>query len=222
LRPLSDGDIGGHGEGAGMNRNRSAAEEAVAISNLDRHDPRAIDQAAALLAEAFPHWLQTTALAREEVDHLLGEDGIYLAATTAETIVGWIGARRPYSHAWEIHPLVVAAAARGRGIGRALVAALESRVRAQGALTLFLGADDDRPSPGTSAGGIALFPNVLAHAAGLRVSDHPAGFYRKLGFEVVGLIPDANGPGKPDILLAKRIAPDASHLPGGTEETSRD
>ena len=39
----------------------------------------------------------------------------------------------------------------------------------------------------------------------LRVIDHPAGFYQRMGFEVVGLIPDANGPGKPDILMAKRV-----------------
>jgi aminoglycoside 6'-N-acetyltransferase I len=93
------------------------------------------------------------------------------------------------------------------GVGRALVAALEERVRAAGALTLYLGTDDDGPSPGTSAGGIELFPDVLSHAASLRVFDHPAGFYRRMGFEVVGLIPDANGPGKPDVLMAKRVGP---------------
>ena len=47
---------------------------------------------------------------------------------------------------------------------------------------------------------------MLSHAASLRVIDHPAGFYLRMGFEIVGLIPDANGPGKPDILMAKRVS----------------
>ncbi len=87
-----------------------------------------------------------------------------------------------------------------------LVMALEERVRVAGGLTLYLGTDDDGPTPGTSAGGVELFPDVLSHAANLRVADHPAGFYLRIGFEVVGLIPDANGPGKPDILMAKRVS----------------
>ena len=34
---------------------------------------------------------------------------------------------------------------------------------------------------------------------------HPANFYLKLGYVIVGIIPDANGMGKPDILMAKRV-----------------
>jgi aminoglycoside 6'-N-acetyltransferase I len=177
------------------------------IDVLRTDDTAAIDQAAALLVEAFPHWKPTIEMARDEVMEALEPDRICVVARAGDQILGWIGAIPEYSHAWELHPLVVSADARGMGIGRALVAALEERVRAAGALTLYLGTDDDGPTPGTSAGGIELFPDVLSHAASLRVIDHPAGFYRRQGFEVVGLIPDANGRGKPDILMAKRVGP---------------
>lgn len=34
---------------------------------------------------------------------------------------------------------------------------------------------------------------------------HASGFYLKNGYTAIGVIPDANGPGKPDILMAKSI-----------------
>jgi aminoglycoside 6'-N-acetyltransferase I len=34
---------------------------------------------------------------------------------------------------------------------------------------------------------------------------HPYEFYQRVGFTIAGVLPDANGPGKPDIFLAKRI-----------------
>jgi aminoglycoside 6'-N-acetyltransferase I len=176
------------------------------IDALRADDTDAIEQAAALLVEAFPHWLPSLEMAREEVREALGADRICLIARAEDEILGWIGAIPGYSRAWELHPLVVRADVRREGIGRELVAALEERVRAAGALTLHLGTDDDGPVPGTSAGGVELFPDVLSHAANLTVINHPAGFYRRMGFEVVGLIPDASGPGKPDILMAKRVS----------------
>jgi aminoglycoside 6'-N-acetyltransferase I len=175
------------------------------IGALRADDVDAIDQATTLLIEAFPHWLPTVAVARDEVMQALEQGRICLVARADDQILGWIGAIPEYSHAWEIHPLVVRADARRTGVGASLVMALEERVREAGALTLYLGTDDDQPVPGTSAGGVELFPDVLSHEVNLRVIDHPAGFYKRLGFEVVGLIPDANGPGKPDILLAKRV-----------------
>jgi aminoglycoside 6'-N-acetyltransferase I len=183
-----------------------AEQPRFVIDALGVDDTVAIDQAATLLFEAFPHWLPTMELARDEVMEALGTDRICLVARVDGHVLGWIGAIPEYCHAWELHPLVVRADARRMGVGRALVAALEERVRAAGALTLYLGTDDDGPSPRTSAGGIELFPDVLSHAASLKVIDHPAGFYLRQGFEIVGLIPDANGPGKPDILMAKRVS----------------
>jgi aminoglycoside 6'-N-acetyltransferase I len=127
-------------------------------------------------------------------------------AQSGDRVLGWVGGIPAYDYAWELHPLVVAAAARGQGVGTALVQALEERVRERGALTLYLGTDDDHEIAGTSAGDIDLFPDPLQHAAELQVIDHPVAFYRRLGFVVVGLLPDANGPGKPDVFMAKRVA----------------
>ena len=176
------------------------------IEDLRHDDQIGVEQAASMLAEAFPHWLPTIEEARAEVAEALLPDRLCLAARAGEEILGWVGCIPEYSHAWELHPLVVRADVRGKGVGRALVATLEERVSALGALTLYLGTDDDRDVPGTTAGGIDLFPEPLAHATALAVIDHLVSFYRRVGFEVVGLIPDANGPGKPDVLMAKRVS----------------
>jgi aminoglycoside 6'-N-acetyltransferase I len=106
---------------------------------------------------------------------------------------------------WELHPLAVAPHVQGRGIGRALVERLEQEVRSRGGLTICLGTDDVTGRL-TSVGGVDLYPGVLAKLEGLQqVRRHPFAFYVRVGFEVVGVIPDANGFGKPDILMAKRV-----------------
>jgi aminoglycoside 6'-N-acetyltransferase I len=77
-------------------------------------------------------------------------------------------------------------------------------VRARGATTIWLGTDDEDNL--TSLGGADLYPDVLEQASKIRnLRSHPFGFYQKLGYAIVGILPDANGPGKPDILMAKRV-----------------
>ncbi|MCC7268434.1 MAG: GNAT family N-acetyltransferase [Caulobacteraceae bacterium] len=128
-----------------------------------------------------------------------------LAALEGERLLGWVGGVEAYSHSLELHPLVVDPARQRSGVGARLVAALEARAGEMGKLALHLGTDDD--FGGSSLFGVDLYPGVLGHAARVRATQgHPVEFYRKLGFEVVGLIPDANGFGKPDILMAKRIS----------------
>ena len=109
-------------------------------------------------------------------------------------------------HVWELHPLVVRADHERRGIGRALVLDLEQRVRELGIHTMFVGSDDETGL--TSLAGVDLYPDVVAHLARLRdLAGHPFGFYQRLGYSVIGVMPDANGFGKPDIYLAKRLTP---------------
>ncbi len=180
------------------------------IEDLCLGDIHRIDQAAALLVEGFKeHWPDAwpdMESARQEVREAVEPGKICRGAVGEDgTLLGWIGGFSGYGgRVWELHPLVVAPAHQGRGIGRALVRDLERLVSEWGGLTLQLGTDDEDSL--TTLGGVDLYPNVLEHLAGIRnLRRHPYEFYQKLGFVIVGVVPDANGFGKPDILMAKRV-----------------
>jgi aminoglycoside 6'-N-acetyltransferase I len=73
-----------------------------------------------------------------------------------------------------------------------------------GAMTVIVGADDEAGE--TSLSGINLYPDPVQHLQKIRnPGRHPIGFYERLGYVVVGVIPDANGLGKPDIWMSKRL-----------------
>ena len=98
----------------------------------------------------------------------------------------------------------------GRGVGRALVAALEARAATEGFLTIHLGTDDE--VGGTNLFGRDLFPDVLGKLAAIAPTErgHAFFFYLSLGYEPIGLLPDAIGPGSPDIYMAKPVAAPAA------------
>ncbi len=180
------------------------------IIDLQPNDQPAIQQVTTLLVESFrEHWPEawpTLDAARREVEESFGPDRLSrIAVDEPGTVLGWIGGISQYSgHVWELHPLVVRSDCRGQGIGRALVADLEDQVRSRGGLTIWLGTDDENQM--TSLAGVELWPNVLEHLANIRnLAGHPYEFYQKVGFTVVGVLPDANGSGKPDIFMAKSI-----------------
>lgn len=178
------------------------------IADFAELTPAQRAEAARILREAFAHMpsaFHGEGEAEAEVQSFFDEpERLALAALDGEALVGWVGVIESYSHAWELHPLVVDPPRQGAGAGSALCAALEARARAAGVLTLYLGSDDD--FGGTNLFGRDLFPDVAGKIAGIaEAAGHPFAFYRRLGYEVVGLIPDANGPGKPDILMAKRL-----------------
>ena len=179
------------------------------IIDLLPDDEDKIRQAAVFLVKVFrgdsPAWPDMDA-ALEEVRESFGPERISrVAVDEQDTVLGWIGGQPHYEgYVWELHPLVVHPDRQRRGIGRALVADLEAQVRARGGLTLWLGTDDVDSQ--TSLSGVDLYPNPLAHLAQIvNLDDHPYEFYQKVGFIIVGVMPDANGPGKPDIYMAKRV-----------------
>ena len=181
-----------------------------AIVDFSSLRPEQLAAAARVLREALGHLpsgYQAPGEAEAEVEMRRHEaDWLGFAALERDTLVGWVGGIRTYAHGWEVHPLVVTPSRQRRGIGSALLDRLEAQARAESVLTLYLGSDDDYG--GTNLYGRDLFPDVLAHAAAIEPTarGHALTFYRRHGYEIVGLLPDVNGPGRPDIHLAKRLA----------------
>jgi aminoglycoside 6'-N-acetyltransferase I len=180
------------------------------IIDLTSENSRAVEQAAMMLVEGFR---DTGSTAWSYLEDTLSEVRASfqpgrisrVAIDEAGNVRGWIGGIEEYSgNVWELHSLVVRQDCRRQGVGRTLVLDFEREVAQRGGHTIRLGTDDENCR--TSVGGIDLYPGVLDKVRAIEnLREHPFEFYQKVGFEVVGIIPDANGFGKPDILMAKRI-----------------
>jgi aminoglycoside 6'-N-acetyltransferase I len=182
----------------------------VQIVDLLASDEQKILQIARLLVEGFKqHWPDAWPdinAAVEEVQASFGVDRISrIAVDDNGQVLGWIGGIRQYDgNVWELHPLVVKTEFRRQGIGRSLVADLAVEAKNRGGIVLWVGTDDEDNQ--TTLSGIDLYPNVWEHVAKIRnLRGHPYEFYQKMGFAIVGVMPDANGIGKPDIFMAKRL-----------------
>ena len=166
-------------------------------------------QCAQILVDAFadsgtPEWRDLES-AKREVMASVKPGRRARVLVDQETVLGWVGAIEQYmGHVWEVHPLAVAPAHQGKGYGRALLADIESQALAAGVGTLFVGTDDENGS--TSLSQENLYANVSKSIATVKsLSRHPFGFYQKMGFVITGVLPDANGEGKPDIFMAKKV-----------------
>lgn len=180
------------------------------IVDLGPDDEELINQVAAILVEAFkenwPEAWPDFGSALDEVRESFQPDRISRVALNEDgTASGWIGGISEYDgNVWELHPLAISPEHQGRGIGSALVADLEEQVRQRGGLTIRLGSDDE--SYQTSLSGVDLYTNLWELIATIRnLHRHPYEFYQKLGYTIVGVMPDANGYGRPDIIMAKRV-----------------
>jgi aminoglycoside 6'-N-acetyltransferase I len=170
-----------------------------------------IEQAASLLRDVFRNraedWQDLDSARQEVLDSLAADRISRVLLDDSGTVLGWIGGISTYGgRVWELHPIVVAESQRRHGIGRALVQDLERLVERRGALTLWAGSDDEHGE--TSLSGTDLYLDIPASIRDItNLGGHPYEFYLRLGFRICGVMPDANGRGKPDIFLAKRVGP---------------
>ena len=158
----------------------------------------------AFAARVFDSW-PTPESAEKEVAECTVDEFISIGLVEGGKLLGWAGLRPMYDYTWELHPLVVSPGAQGGGLGRKLLTELENRARGRGLTGIVLGTDDERNE--TSLAGKRLDgENIYTEMKRLRnTGSHPLEFYRKCGYIVVGVIPDANGEGRPDIWMWKKL-----------------
>ena len=174
--------------------------------DLSPDNEDAIRQTADLLVRGFQeHWPNAWSdieQALKEVGESFQEGWISRIAIDGDNkVLGWIGGIGEYrGNVWELHPIVVEPDWQQKGIGRTLVIDLEEQVSNRGGITIRVGTNDEDNM--TTVAGIDLYPDVLEHLAKIKnIKGHPYEFYQKLGFVIVGIMPDANGFGKPDIYV---------------------
>ncbi len=180
------------------------------ITLVKDNDPL-VQQAAQLLVDAFrEHWptaWPSLMDGLEEVHEMLEGERICRAAIDdKEKLLGIIGGISQYDGlVWELHPLAVQPDMQGGGIGKMLAEDLEEQVRKRGGLTITLGSDDEDGM--TSFSNVDLYENLWEKIRDVRnFKRHPYEFYQKMGYVITGIVPDANGVGKPDIILSKRVS----------------
>lgn len=136
---------------------------------------------------------------------MLAPERILRVALADGQVIGWIGGIPGYDgNVWELHPLLVAPEWQGHGVGTALVRDFEALVLTKGSLTIQLGTDD--VTDATSLSGVNLYDEPWRHIRDIRnLKHHPFEFYQKQGYTIIGVMPDANGRGRPDIYMGKRV-----------------
>ena len=180
----------------------------MTIVDMKQLSEAELRQAAQMLVDELPQGWETLAEAEEEISDLLAEDAdaSLIAAKDNDQVIGWCGILPEYNgKVFELHPLVVRRDYQRRGVGQKLMERIEQIARERGGLTMYLGADDELPVGETSFANVDLYDNLTKRIEEFDPGTHQTAFYLKLGYQIVGVLPDANGIGKPDIFMAKRL-----------------
>ncbi|HGK7400531.1 TPA: aminoglycoside 6'-N-acetyltransferase AAC(6')-Iaf [Citrobacter freundii] len=142
----------------------------------------------------------------EEVEECIEHPNICLGICLDDKLIGWTGLRPMYDKTWELHPMVIKTEYQGKDFGKVLLRELETRAKGRGIIGIALGTDDEYQK--TSLSMIDINErNIFDEIENIKnINNHPYEFYKKCGYMIVGIIPNANGKRKPDIWMWKDIS----------------
>ena len=168
-----------------------------------------MDQAAKILLESFQGANMWPDLdnqqAKETVVDCIADDNICIGIKINSHLIGWIGLRPLYRKTWELHPVAIKPEFQRKGYGKILMNELEKIAQKKGIIGIVAGSDDETNKTSISQADITS-ENLFDEIKNIKnYHNHPFEFYIKCGYSIIGIIPNANGPQKPDILLWKDI-----------------
>jgi aminoglycoside 6'-N-acetyltransferase I len=177
------------------------------IIDLDTEDSILVEHLANITFEAFkenaPDWVPTIDLARNQVIAAGSRGKLGRVIMEQGEAAGWIGLIKG-KRVWEIHPIAIAIQSQYCGLGHLLVEDVARIAKSAGALTLFAGTSDEVGT--TNLFGVDLYVDPGQAIVNIKATGrNPFEFWENAGFTVVGLMPDAEGVGKPAIQLARRL-----------------
>ena len=177
------------------------------IIDLDTTNSALVERLANITHEAFrensPDWVPTIELALRQVVAATSPGRLGRVILDQGQAAGWIGIIKG-RRVWEIHPIAIAIEHQYKGFGHLLVEDVARLAKAAGALTLFAGTSDEVGT--TNLFGVDLYADPASAIKNLRATRrNPFEFWQNAGFTVVGLMPDAEGEGKPGIHMARRL-----------------
>lgn len=190
----------------------------IEVRDFNAVDELQVQEGAALIQESMREfssaWPTFDASLGELLDAARREEGILLAAVSpAQRLCGMLsGAPEYVGQVLRVDLVAVTAEFQRRGVGRMLMQSLAEIGRNRGYHSLLARVPDEAGR--TPLAGVELYPSPLAHLQALKENlsgrnpalDHPVSFFLRLGFHLCGVVPDAHGCGRPEILLSRRIA----------------
>jgi aminoglycoside 6'-N-acetyltransferase I len=167
-------------------------------------------QAAEILYTTFTEingnlWLKNEKDAFDEVKECIKEPNICVGIKLENELIGWCGLRQMYEKTWELHPIVIKKEFHGKKYGKKLLGEIEKIACENGIIGIAAGSDDETNSTSLSEKEING-ENIFEEIKNIKnYKNHPFEFYKKCGYIIIGIIPNANGQNKPDIWLWKDI-----------------